>query len=220
MENAKGQYLKDRELMVRNQIAARGVRDSNVLNAMLNVPRHVFVGKENLSWAYADSALPIGNGQTISQPYMVAVMTELLELNKNDRVLEIGTGSGYQACVLAEIAFEVYTVERIVELQRRAVEKFDELGYRNIYSIVADGTIGWQEKAPFNKIIITAGCPDIPQGLIEQLADGVGIIVAPVGSKFTQQLLKLTKRKGGLTKGFSVSCVFVPLIGKYGWSDL
>jgi protein-L-isoaspartate(D-aspartate) O-methyltransferase len=161
-------------------------------------------------------ALDIGMHQTISQPYMVAVMTELLELTKSDKVLEIGTGSGYQAAVLSEIVSVVCTVERIESLAVEAKRKFAVLGYENIMVKVADGTLGWPEESPFDKIIITAASPDIPGPLIEQLAS-YGIIVAPVGDKHAQVLLKLVKDGDTIEKGYHVPCIFVPLIGKYGW---
>jgi protein-L-isoaspartate(D-aspartate) O-methyltransferase len=187
-----------------------------VLNAMKKVPRHLFVGDPNQNRAYDDMALSIGNGQTISQPYIVAVMTELLELRGDEKVLEIGTGSGYQAAILAELAGEVYTIDRIAALAGEAEERFRSLGYNNIHIKVGDGTLGWPEQAPFDRIVITAGCPEIPEPLTEQLSEQ-GIIVAPVGDRFSQQLLKVRKSKGRLSEEYHTPCVFVPLIGKYGW---
>ncbi len=207
-----------RRWMVDTQIILRGVKDQKVINAMLKVPRHRFVPEELTDRAYDDMALPIGEGQTISQPYMVAVMTELLELDINHRVLEIGTGSGYQAAVLAEIVKEVYTVERIASLSERARQIVRELGYDNIFFRIGDGTLGWPEEAPFDRIIVTAAAPEIPDTLIDQLKEG-GIVVAPVGSRYSQVLLKGIKKKGILTTQESVPCVFVPLVGERGWRE-
>lgn len=204
--------------MVETQIILRGVKDQRVINAMLKVPRHKFVPEELIYRAYDDMALPIGEGQTISQPYMVAVMTELLEPDINHRILEIGTGSGYQAAVLAEIAKEVYTIERVASLSERARTIIRELGYENIFFKIGDGTLGWPEEAPFDRIIITAAAPEIPQTLVDQLNDG-GIIVAPVGSRYSQILLKGIKKKGSLITEESVPCVFVPLVGEKGWRE-
>jgi len=211
-------YTRLRELMVKTQLIPRGIKDKNVLNAMSKVPRHIFVADALRDRAYDDSALPIGDGQTISQPYMVAVMTELLELDTKDKVLEIGTGSGYQTAVLAEIVSEVYTIERYETLLERAREKLLSLGYRNIFFRTGDGTLGWPEEAPFQKIIVTAGAPSVPPPLIEQLAEG-GIIVIPVGSRYGQSLIKGKKQKGSLIEEYHVPCVFVPLVGEFGWQE-
>jgi protein-L-isoaspartate(D-aspartate) O-methyltransferase len=205
-----------RENMVRTQLIPRGIRDERVLDAMRKVPRHLFVGEALQDRVYDDMALSIGEGQTISQPYMVAVMTELLELRGNEKVLEVGTGSGYQAAILAELAKTVYTIERIAVLAERAEEKFRSLGYKNIFVKVGDGTMGYPEQAPFDRIIITAGTPKIPDPLIEQLSDG-GIAVGPVGDRFSQQLITVRKFHGKISEEFSTPCVFVPLIGAYGW---
>ncbi len=205
-----------REFMVRTQLIPRGIKDERLLDAMKKVPRHLFVGDSMQYMAYDDMALSIGEGQTISQPYMVAVMTELLELKGNEKVLEIGTGSGYQAAILAELAKDVYTVERVALLANRTEERFHALGYNNIHIKVGDGTLGWSEEAPFDRIIITAGTPRIPEPLIEQLFEG-GIIIAPVGDRFSQQLLKVRKSKGKLLEDYHTPCVFVPLIGEHGW---
>jgi len=205
-----------REFMVRTQLVPRGIKDERVLDGMRKVPRHLFVGETRYNQAYDDSALSIGEGQTISQPYMVAVMTELLELKGDEKVLEIGTGSGYKAAVLSELAKEVYTIERVAELARRAEETFHSLGYANIHIKVGDGTLGWPEESPFDGIIITAGTPKVPEPLIEQLSDD-GVIVAPVGDRFSQQLIRIRKSKGKLLEEYHTPCVFVPLIGKYGW---
>jgi protein-L-isoaspartate(D-aspartate) O-methyltransferase len=205
-----------RENMVRTQLVSRGIKDKRLLEAMRRVPRHLFVGEAIEERAYDDMALSIGEGQTISQPYMVAVMTELLELRGNEKVLEVGTGSGYQAVILAELAKTVFTIERIAALAERAEEKFRSLRYSNIFVKVGDGTLGYPEQAPFDRIIITAGTPEIPKPLIDQLAEE-GIAVGPVGDRFSQQLIKIRKSHGKTSEEFSTPCVFVPLIGAYGW---
>jgi protein-L-isoaspartate(D-aspartate) O-methyltransferase len=210
-------YKALRELMVNTQLIPRGIRDRRVLDAMGRVPRHLFVDGPTVANAYSDMALPIGEGQTISQPYMVAVMTELLELKGTEKVLEIGTGSGYQAAVLAELSLEVFTIERIVSLAEKAKKKFQGLSYVNIQVKAEDGTLGWPEEAPFDRIIITAGSPEVPTPLIEQLPEG-GIIVVPVGDLYSQQLLKYTKSGKNPIIEYHTPCVFVPLIGRYGWN--
>lgn len=207
-----------RVLMVKTQLIPRGIKDERVLNAMKKIPRHLFVDESMQYRAYDDMALSIGEGQTISQPYMVAVMTELLELKGNEKVLEIGTGSGYQATILAELAKEVCTIDRVALLVKRAEERFISLGYTNIYVKVGDGTLGWPEQAPFERIVITAGTPKVPEPLIKQLSEE-GILVAPVGDRYSQQLLKLRKSKGALHEEYHTPCVFVPLIGEYGWKE-
>ena len=204
--------------MVDTQLIPRGIRDARVLSAMRKVPRHIFVDDYMQQNAYADMALPIGEEQTISQPYMVAIMTELLELKGNEKVLEIGTGSGYQAAILAELSMEVFTIERKALLAKKAEERFQALGYINIHVITGDGTLGLPEESPFDRILITAGSPKIPEPLIEQLSDG-GIIIAPVGIRFSQQLLIVRKSKEGISEQTHVPCVFVPLIGKHGWPE-
>jgi protein-L-isoaspartate(D-aspartate) O-methyltransferase len=211
-------YKEQRELMVKTQLIPRGITDERLIAVMKRVPRHLFVPDAIQHMAYDDMALSIGEGQTISQPYMVAVMTELLDLKGNEKVLEIGTGSGYQAAVLAELSREVYTVERIAALADAAKERFKSLSYSNIHVKVSDGTLGWPEKAPFNRIIVTAGTPKIPKPVTDQLADD-GIILAPVGDRFSQQLLKVRKTKDTLKEEYHTPCVFVPLIGKYGWKS-
>ncbi|MEW6068588.1 MAG: protein-L-isoaspartate(D-aspartate) O-methyltransferase [Nitrospirota bacterium] len=207
-----------REFMVKTQLVPRGIKDERVLNAMRKVPRHIFVAEHIQHKAYDDTALSIGESQTISQPYMVAVMTELLEIKGNERVLEVGTGSGYQVAILAELAKEVYSVERIAALSKKAEEKIRSLGYNNTYFKVGDGTLGWPEQAPFDRIIITAGTPKIPEPITGQLSEG-GLIIAPVGDRFSQQILKLKKSQGKFSETFHTPCVFVPLIGKYGWEE-
>ena len=205
-----------RDLMVETQLIPRGIKDKRVLDAMRKVPRHLFVNEPMQYRAYDDMALSIGEGQTISQPYMVAAMTELLELKGDERVLEIGTGSGYQAAILAELSKEVYTVERVSVLSAQAEARFHTLGYKNIHVKVGDGTSGWPEEAPFNRIIITAGTPRIPDPLMDQLSDE-GIIIAPVGDRFSQQIIKIIKSGNKLSESFHTPCVFVPLIGEHGW---
>lgn len=211
-------FKRLRDLMVDTQLILRGIKDERVLSAMRKVPRHLFVDDYMQHNAYDDMALPIGDEQTISQPYMVAIMTELLELKGDEKVLEIGTGSGYQAAILAELSMEVFTIERKALLAKKAEERFQALGYGNVHVITGDGTLGLSEKSPFDRILITAGSPKIPEPLIEQLSDG-GIIIAPVGIRFSQQLLIVKKSKGALSEQLHVPCVFVPLIGEYGWSE-
>lgn len=212
----RADFQKLRNLMVDTQLIPRGIRDPRVLEAMRKVPRHLFMDESMWYKAYDDMALPVGEGQTISQPYMVAVMTEFLDLKGAEKVLEIGTGSGYQAAILAELSMELYTIERIQSLSQKAGETLRSLGYVNIHLMVGDGTLGWPEAAPFDRILITAGAPEIPEPLIEQLADG-GMILAPVGDRFSQQLIRVTKQKGKLLKEYHTPCVFVPLVGEYGW---
>jgi protein-L-isoaspartate(D-aspartate) O-methyltransferase len=209
-------YQRQREDMVRKQIQARGVTDPKVLAAMCKVPRHLFVSEALRDQAYGDFPLPIGEQQTISQPYIVAEMTQALQPNENDRVLEIGTGSGYQAAVLAEIAFRVYTVERIHPLLVKARKLFDRLHYHNIVTRYSDGTSGWEAESPFDAIIVTAGAPKIPQLLVSQLAVG-GRLVIPVGNQFSQELIKLYKNSNGIHKTNLGGCRFVKLVGEHGW---
>ena len=204
--------------MVEHQITARGVKSDLVLEAMKKVPRHLFVPPEAVDEAYSDRPLPIGCGQTISQPYMVAVMTEALRLVGNENVLEVGTGSGYQAAVLAEIAAHVVSTERVPELAEQARRTLRELGYANIDVIVSDGSKGYPSKAPYDGIIVTAGAPDIPPVLVDQLADG-GRLVIPVGNSFQQTLTRLTRLGGEDRIERLEGCVFVPLIGEYGWGE-
>jgi len=211
-------FEKERLRMVEEQIAGRDVKDERVLATMRKVPRHEFLPEAIRGMAYQDSALPVGEAQTMSQPYMVGMMTELLELKGSERVLEIGTGSGYQAAILAELCDKVYTVERIKMLADRARLNLDRLGYRSVAIKVYDGTYGWKEMAPFDAILVTAGSPDIPAPLIEQLKEG-GRMVIPVGERFGQTLLKIVKTPQGPVIERSIPCVFVPLIGNHGWKD-
>jgi protein-L-isoaspartate(D-aspartate) O-methyltransferase len=201
---------KLRELMVTNQIEARGVSNRRVLDAMRTVERHKFVpGQHNVS-AYEDHPLPIGHGQTISQPYIVALMTELCELDGTEKVLEIGTGSGYQAAVLSLLAKEVYSIEIVSPLGKSAQQKLRELGYNNVQVRIGDGYLGWPEESPFNVIILTASPPKIPQALIDQLAEG-GILVAPEGD-YAQELVKITRQNGKITRRTVTYVRFVPMI--------
>ncbi len=214
--NLEPDYARARELMVETQLEPRGIVDSRVLDAMRKVPRHEFVPEYLRHKAYDDMALPIGDGQTISQPYMVAAMTELLELAGDERVLEVGTGSGYQAAVLAELAKEVYTIELYPDLSERATRVLRGIGYEKIHFSVGDGSRGLPEAAPFQAIIVTAGSPAVPAPLVEQLDEG-GRIVIPVGERFSQRLLKGTKRREVLHEELGIYCVFVPLTGEFGW---
>ncbi|HET6420273.1 MAG TPA: protein-L-isoaspartate(D-aspartate) O-methyltransferase [Geobacteraceae bacterium] len=208
-----------RKKMVESQIIARGVRDRRVIETMLKIPRHAFVEEAMASQAYNDKPLPIGEKQTISQPYMVALMTELLELTGKEKVLEIGTGSGYQAAVLAALADRVYTVERIRPLALKARKALDSLGFLNINIKISDGTVGWKEEAPFDAILVTAGAPDIPPELIGQLAFN-GRLVIPVGDRYEQTLVRVIKHEeGSLTRENFIGCRFVRLIGRNGWES-
>ncbi|MDD5530557.1 MAG: protein-L-isoaspartate(D-aspartate) O-methyltransferase [bacterium] len=205
-------YFEDmRKKMVEEQIVARGVTDERVLSAMNKVERHNFVPELLWGDAYKDYPLPIGNGQTISQPYMAAIMTEELALESADRVLEIGTGSGYQTAILAEIVKEVYSVERVESLANDTMIKLKEMGYNNIFVKKGDGSKGWKEYSPFDKILVTAGTNHIPEFLFEQLKEG-GKIVIPVGDEYTQELTVVTKVNGEMQEKKLFECVFVPLI--------
>jgi protein-L-isoaspartate(D-aspartate) O-methyltransferase len=210
--NPRGDIKAMRDKMVETQIKARGVKDPRVLTALLNVERHRFVPNEYLSSAYSDQPLPIGEGQTISQPYIVALMTELLELKENEKVLEIGTGSGYQAAILAELAKEVYTIEIIEPLASTARKRLSELGYQNVIVKAGDGYLGWPEAAPFDAIIVTAAPDHIPKPLIDQLKEG-GRMVVPVGTH-TQELKKIVKRSGKMETTNVIPVVFVPMTGE------
>lgn len=211
-------YGRQREEMVRHQIEARGIKDPLVLTAFRSVPRHLFVSEALRDQAYGDYPLPIGEQQTISQPYIVAEMTQALELREDDRVLEIGTGSGYQAAILAEIVYRVYTVERIRSLYIQARKLLDKLRYHNIVMRCGDGTAGWKDESPFDAIIVTAGAPEIPEKLLNQLAEG-GRMVVPVGNQHSQDLIKVVKDKKGIHKSNLGGCRFVKLIGEQGWKE-
>jgi protein-L-isoaspartate(D-aspartate) O-methyltransferase len=211
-------YERLRKEMVKRQIEARGIADPQVISAMLEVPRHLFVSDALRDQAYGDFPLPIGEQQTISQPFIVAEMTQALALGPEDHVLEIGTGSGYQAAILAQIVYRVFTVERLHPLLLNARRLFDSLGYYNIVTRYSDGTTGWREEGPYDAIIVTAGAPKIPALLIDQLKIG-GRLIIPVGSAHTQDLVKITKQKDGWHQTNLGGCRFVKLIGEHGWKD-
>ncbi|MEW5912961.1 MAG: protein-L-isoaspartate(D-aspartate) O-methyltransferase [Thermodesulfobacteriota bacterium] len=202
--------------MVQHQIAARGIRDQRLLAAMTDIPRHLFMDQALWPRAYEDHPLPIGDGQTISQPYMVAIMTDALGLTGRERVLEIGTGSGYQTAILARLADWVYSIEVIMALSRRAQKVLEQLKIFNVNLKVGDGSKGWPEQAPFEAIIVTAGAPSVPKPLAEQLAEG-GRLVVPVGDRGVQTLLRITRRNGKLIQEDLGGCRFVDLVGEYGW---
>ncbi len=203
------------ERMVRTQIQARGITNEQVCAAMRKISRHLFISGVTKQRSYGDHPISIGHGQTISQPYIVALMTDLLSIQKNNKILEIGTGSGYQTAVLAELSDKVYTIERIHELSKHAKTILDGMGYKNIYFLEGDGTIGYSEQGPFDRIIVTAAAPLIPEELKHQLADN-GILVIPVGDYRTYQVIKVIRRIGTLFEvKESIGCRFVPLIGKY-----
>lgn len=205
--------------MVREQLLPRGIKDERIVNAFLKVERHKFIPQQMRGSAYADCAVPIGEGQTISQPYIVALMTELLSLSGKERVLEIGTGSGYQTAILAELSNEVYTIERCAQLAKRAELLLTDLGYRNIKMKIADGTLGWpEEKSLFTRIIITAAGFQIPPPLLEQLAENARLVL-PLGGTFSQTLTLIQKQGKEIKKESICGCVFVPLIGEYSYPE-
>jgi protein-L-isoaspartate(D-aspartate) O-methyltransferase len=218
MKNEHLKFKRLREEMVNKQIEARGISDLKVLLAMRKVPRHLFVSEALMDQAYGDFPLPIGHQQTISQPYIVAEMTQALQLTPDDRVLEIGTGSGYQAAILAEICYRVYTIERVHALLLKTRRLFDALNYHNIVTKYSDGTTGWVDESPFDAIMVTAGAPDIPQTLINQLAVG-GRMVLPVGDQYSQELIKIYRDQSGIHKSNLGGCRFVKLVGEYGWKE-
>ncbi|HEY5158079.1 MAG TPA: protein-L-isoaspartate(D-aspartate) O-methyltransferase [Anaerolineales bacterium] len=210
------EHLLGRKRMVEEQIVRRGVHDPRLLSVMGDVPRHRFVLADDLAWAYADGPLPIGHGQTISQPYIVALMTDLLQLNGVERVLEVGTGSGYQAAVLGRMAAEVHTVEVIPELAAQATKILAELGFSNIQVHDGDGSQGWPAASPYNAILVAAAAPSVPQPLLDQLAEG-GRLVIPVGDRGNQQLECWTRTGQKFERRVSLQVAFVPLRGEYGW---
>jgi protein-L-isoaspartate(D-aspartate) O-methyltransferase len=212
-------YAVQRERMVRDLIAARGVKDERVLAALRKIPRHLFVKEHLRSQAYGDHALPIGanSGQTISQPYIVARMTELLEVAPEHSVLEIGTGSGYQTAILASLARRVYSLERIPELAQAAIPRMRQLGFDNVKIQVFDGTVGWSEWAPYDRILVTAGAPKVPEPLLGQLAPG-GALLIPEGPRNLQRLVLYRKSpRGEIRRREGEEVVFVPLVGRHGW---
>jgi len=211
-------YSQRRNTMVENHIAARGIRSQLVLDAMRAVPREDFLPEDLREFAYKDAPLPIAEGQTISQPRIVALMTESARIDPMDRVLEVGTGSGYQAAVLSKLARFVFTVERVASLARQAKSVLDQLGVDNVSIKVMDGTLGWRAQAPFDAILVTAGAPEVPEPLVKQLADG-GRLVVPVGPRETQ-VLKIVERRGDRTFAHELKgACFVPLIGRHGWEE-
>lgn len=212
MDNSDEIYALKRQQMVKEQIISRGIKDKNIINAMLKVPRHMFVPENERNYAYIDSPLAIGEGQTISQPYIVACMSEALNLKSDDKVLEIGTGSGYQAAILAEIAKEVCTIEIIKTLADTAEDTLNNLGYKNIKVRCADGYLGWPDEAPFDAIIITAAPRKIPEPLVEQLKIG-GRMILPLGDMY-QELVFITKTKEGMVKKNLGAVSFVPMTGE------
>ena len=211
-------YRKFREDMVNQQLSTRGIKDPQVLAALRKIPRHFFVSEGLREFAYLDRPLPIDCTQTISQPYMVALMTEALEITGDSKILEIGTGSGYQSAVLAEICSTVYTIEKYPELLEKALNLLKQQGYYNIVGKTADGTLGWPEHQPYDAILVTAGAPKVPQPLLDQLAEG-GRLLIPVGNEVSQDLKKLIRSKDQFLETTLVGCRFVPLRGKHGWDD-
>jgi protein-L-isoaspartate(D-aspartate) O-methyltransferase len=211
-------YRHARERMIQEQLVSRGINDPRVLRAMAKVPRHLFLESELWGQAYEDHPLPIGADQTISQPYMVALMAEALELEGAERVLEVGTGSGYAAAVLSELCAEVFTVEAVEELALKARTRLSSLGYRNVSVLVGDGTLGWEEHAPYDAVIIAAAAPCIPRPLLEQLKIP-GYLVFPMGEKELQTLVRIRKDGAGIREEYLGDCHFVKLRGRYGWED-
>jgi protein-L-isoaspartate(D-aspartate) O-methyltransferase len=211
-------YLELRAEMVETQLRKRGVKDSGVLRAMAAIPRHEFVPRQSMGLAYADEPLAIGGGQTISQPYIVAAMTELLRLHGTERVLEIGTGCGYQAAVLSSLSREVFSIEYRPELARSAAERLQRLDFENVHVHCGDGSMGLKEFAPYDAILVAAAAPSVPKPLLEQLNDG-GRLIVPIGTEDQQQLLLLTRHGSEYASERHEGCRFVPLLGRYGWKD-
>jgi len=213
------EFISKRQQMVDTQIIPRGIKDQNVINAMRKIPRHLFLDEALWPQAYEDYPLPIGEKQTISQPYIVALMTELLHLTGTEKVLEIGTGSGYQTAILAEIAEQVYSIERIPVIAKRARKILDDLKYTNVVITVGDGTLGWQEHAPFDAIIVTAAAPKPPEPLLEQLGMGARLVI-PIGDEHLQDLIVFINKGGkSYTEENYGGCRFVKLVGEYGWKE-
>ena len=209
-------YLRERKRMVETQLKSRGIQDPGVLTAFLKVPRHEFVPEDLRDQAYQDGPLPIGYNQTISQPYMVAVMVQQASVGPGERVLELGTGSGYQAAILAELGSEVYTAERIPDLAEQAEARLERLGYGKVNVRLSNGTLGWEEQAPFDAIIVSAAAPKIPDPLLEQLAEG-GRLIIPLDDGPSQILSLIERTPEGFRKHQGERCTFVPLLGEYGW---
>ena len=211
-------YARRRRRLVET-VRGQGVSDPRVLRAVADVPRHRFVPDAVLRRAYDDAALPIGFGQTISQPSIQALYLQVLEIGEGDRVLEVGTGSGYQTALLAALSANVYSVERIPELAVRARQALDDLGHRNVALLTGDGTVGWSRYAPYDAILVAAAAPDVPQALVEQLAPG-GRLLIPLGDRHTQTLTLVRRTAaGGTEREMVLGCVFVPLIGRFGWPE-
>ncbi len=213
-----GRFESARRRIIEEQLIPRGLKDQGVLLAMRKVPRHLFVEEAFQEQAYGDHALPIGKRQTISQPYMVALMTEALALTGNEKVLEIGTGSGYQTAVLAELAARVYSIERIEIFINKVLQILGQLHYSNITIQHADGTVGWKDEAPFDAILVAAGAPNVPSPLVDQLKVG-GRLVIPIGDRTSQVLKRIVKKKDGTSETSLTSCAFVPLVGAVGWNS-
>jgi protein-L-isoaspartate(D-aspartate) O-methyltransferase len=209
-------YARARQRMVRDQVVGRGIKDPRVIAAMEQVPRHLFVPESLQGQAYGDRALPIGEGQTISQPFIVAFMSEAMGLSGSGRVLEIGTGSGYQTAILARLADRVYSVERIRSLLEKARKSFDHIQCRNVITRLFDGSYGWKEESPFDAILVTAGAPSIPPPLAEQLEVG-GTLVIPVGDRASQRLCRVRRNRKGFSQDDLGECSFVALVGEHGW---
>jgi protein-L-isoaspartate(D-aspartate) O-methyltransferase len=218
MENLDQIRNEERERMVQTQLLGRGIKDNRVLEAFRKVPRHLFVPEKFESEAYQDYPISIGSGQTISQPYMVAVMLELLDLKGDEKVLEVGTGSGYESALLGELTREVYTVERVDSLSEQARKRLNEIGYKNIHFKIGDGSLGWSEFAPYQAMIVSAAAPITPQPLLDQL-DQEGKLVLPEGESYSQTLVRIVKFSSSSRKEEFFNCVFVPLIGEYGWKE-
>ena len=216
MDMDKEEFKKERRLMVATQLVPRGISEPRLLEVMRTIPRHEFVPPIYTQHAYDDCALPVGHGQTISQPYMVAVMTQLLALSGTEKVLEVGTGTGYQSAILSALAAEVYTIETIEALYKEASDRLSAMGYDNVHTQLGDGSKGWPEHAPYDRILVTAGAPTVPSPLVEQLADG-GILVIPVGSSDTQELLCMKKSGDEISTTHHTLCAFVPLLGEFAW---
>jgi protein-L-isoaspartate(D-aspartate) O-methyltransferase len=214
----KDRYAFERQTMLEQHLRGRDIRDARVLQAMAEVPREAFVPEKYAANAYDDNPLPIGMGQTISQPYIVALMTQILHLTGMEEVLEIGTGCGYQAALLAKLAAKVYTIERLPELSEMAQAVLGRLGFENVEFCIGDGTVGWPGGKQFDRILLTAAVPELPPPLVEQLKDG-GLIAAPVGGQWTQDLILGQKTAGEVTTKIITGCRFVKMIGQYGYSE-